>query len=149
MTSTTIKKRLIEALLCIFIVTNLLGCAQKTTEPPTTPTDKTSASDVAALGVLAIIAAPVALVTLPFTALSALRGEDIGLSELGLKEKYGPPTTIFTCANEFFSLWHYHHTEGPNKNVYFFISNAGYVEDVQFKNKYEGLCTPLEKVDTP
>lgn len=149
MTSATINNRFILLLLSFFIITNLLGCAQKTTEPPTPPTNKASASDVAALGVLGVIAVPIAIITLPFKAISSLRGEDIGLSELGLKEKYGPPTTIFTCANDYFSLWHYQYTEGPNKNVYFFISNTGYVEDVQFTNKYESLCTPAPQKKTP
>lgn len=149
MTPTVINKQLIQLLLSVLIVTNLLGCAQKTTEPTTTPENNASASDVAALGVLGVIAAPIAIITLPFKAISSLRGEDIGLSELGLKEKYGPPTTIFNCANDYFSLWHYQYIEGPNKNVYFFIFNTGYVEAVHFTNKYENLCTPAPKEDIP
>jgi len=102
---------------------------------------------VGAIAVLGAVAVPVGVASLPYMALSALRGEDIGLSELGLREKYGAPTTVFFCANDYFRLWHYHSDEGKNKDVYFFIFNDGYVQDVQFVNKWEPLCEVAETGD--
>ncbi len=53
----------------------------------------------------------------------------------------------FFCANDYFRLWHYHSDEGKNKDVYFFIFNDGYVQDVQFVNKWEPLCEVAETGD--